>query len=108
MIRLELGALSVVIEDPDELKAFMRPLCHHMSQKETAEVLGISDRTLRRWRAERQLPLTGPLTLMELLNALTPQQVGFAARLPLARSNSGSTPVTPDKKPKRGGKAKTL
>jgi excisionase family DNA binding protein len=73
-MRLELGALTVKVERPEEAAEFLRGLCRQLNNKEVAELLGVTDKTVRRWRRAGRLPggARGQLTMLHLLQHLGP------------------------------------
>jgi excisionase family DNA binding protein len=73
-MRLELGALTVEVERQEDAADFLRGLFRQLTNKEVAEVLGVTDKTVRRWRRAGRLPGRegGQLTLLDLLHYLGP------------------------------------
>ncbi|HKI99849.1 MAG TPA: helix-turn-helix domain-containing protein [bacterium] len=73
-MRLELGALTVEVERQEDAADFLRGLFRHLNNKEVADLLGVTDKTVRRWRRAGRLPTRGggQLTLLDLLHHLGP------------------------------------
>lgn len=97
-MRLELGTLTVQVEHQEEATAFLRGLFRHLTNKEVAELLGVTDKTVRRWQQTGRLPSRsgGQLTLLDLLGHLfsaapaDPPRLAQAARAPRACPGSPS------------------
>lgn len=71
-MRLELGALRIELEEGDDVEAFFRSLFRHFNNTELSEILGVSPKTVTRWKRDGRLP-GGPgkgLTMFELLGAI--------------------------------------
>lgn len=82
-MRLELGALTVETERPEDAAALLRGLLLHLNNMELANLLGVSDKTVRRWRRTGRLPRheRGQITLLDLLRHLHRRPVeGLADR----------------------------
>jgi excisionase family DNA binding protein len=77
-MRLELGALAVQMERPEDAAEFLRGLMRCLNNREVAEVLGVTDKTVRRWKREGRLPegRGGQITLLDLLHHQEPQTRG--------------------------------
>jgi Homeodomain-like domain len=73
-LRVELGALTVEVERQEDAAALLRSLCRRLNAREVAELLGVTDKTVRRWRELGRLPgdAHGHFTLMHLLDHLVP------------------------------------
>lgn len=87
-MRLELGALTVEVERQEDAAAFVRGLLRHLNNVEVAGLLGVSTKTVRRWKRAGRLPdpAGGQINLLELLHHLQPQHdapggTGVPARL---------------------------
>ena len=71
-MRLELGALRIELEAGDDVEAFFRSLFRHFNNMELSEILGVSPKTVTRWKRDGRLP-TGSgkgLAMVELLGAV--------------------------------------
>lgn len=55
-MRLELGALSLVLEKGDDVDAVFRSLFRHLNNMELADMFGVSAKTVARWQQEERLP----------------------------------------------------
>ena len=68
-MRLEIGDMRLFVEGEAELSAALRSLVQHYANKELAAMLGVSERTLRRWKDAGLLPQRGRerLTLLDLI-----------------------------------------
>ena len=94
-MRLELGALTLVVERQEDAAAFLRGLLRHLNNLELAELLGVTDKTVRRWKREGRLPRRegGQVMLLELLQHVQ------------ARAQPSSAPMAPTR---RAGRSKEL
>ena len=75
-MRLELGALTVEVERQEDAAAFVRGLLRHLNNVEVAGLLGVSTKTVRRWKRTGRLPdpAGGQMHLLALLQHLQPQR----------------------------------
>lgn len=76
-MRLELGTLTVEVERQEDATDFLRGLFRHLNNKEVAHLLGVTDKTVRRWQRAGRLPggNGGQLTLLDLLqHTSSPEQ----------------------------------
>ncbi|MEE8434145.1 MAG: hypothetical protein V3S64_05085 [bacterium] len=83
-MRLELGALKIELEEGDDVEAFFRSLFRHFNNMELSEMLGVSPKTVTRWKRDGRLP-GGPgkgLTMLELLGAVKEGAVAGPAGKP--------------------------
>ena len=73
---IEFGAVRVYLGDADEALAMLQALVRHITNKEAAALLGVSERTVRRWKREGRLPSRhgDQIMLVELLEHLAAQQ----------------------------------
>lgn len=70
MRRIELGAIRLYFDSMEEAVAVLSALVRHLTNKEAATMLGVSERTVRRWKGEGRLTAAesgGALTLADLL-----------------------------------------
>ncbi len=84
-MRLEVGAFTVEVEHQEDAAAFVCGLLRRLNNRDVGELLGVTDKTVRRWRREGRLPSEegAQLTLLYLLHYLAP---------PLIRPPGGSAP----------------
>lgn len=73
-MRIELGAVRLVLDNGEDMDEVLRGLLRHLTNKEIAALLGVSERTVRRWKVQGRLPARGSdqITLLELLRFLAP------------------------------------
>jgi hypothetical protein len=73
-MRLELGAFTVEVERQEDAAAFLCGLLRRLNDKQVGEVLGVTDKTVRRWKREGRLPneKNGRLSLLHLLQKAPP------------------------------------
>lgn len=91
-MRLELGALKIELEEGDDVEAFFRSLFRHFNNMELSEMLGVSPKTVTRWKRDGRLP-GGPgkgLTMLELLSAVKGSAVEGPAGTPRQGQNPGT------------------
>ena len=55
-MRLELGALKIELDEGDDVEAFFRGLFRHFNNMELSEMLGVSPKTVTRWKRDGRLP----------------------------------------------------
>jgi 6-phosphogluconate dehydrogenase (decarboxylating) len=70
---VEVGAVRVYVDTIAEVHAVLEPLLQFSSQKKLAQLLGISTRTLHRWRHSGRLPPAGGGMLAEVVGRLGTQ-----------------------------------
>jgi len=77
-MRLELGTVNVVLDADEDPAVFLKRLYRHLTNMEVGEILGVSNKTVQRWKREGRLPSrgTGQIMLLDLLHFLDP---GLAA-----------------------------
>jgi hypothetical protein len=77
-MRLELGTVNVVLDADEDPAVFLKRLYRHLTNLEVGEILGVSNKTVQRWKREGRLPSrgTGQIMLLDLLHFLDP---GWAA-----------------------------
>lgn len=73
-MHLELGGIRLVVESEAEMVEVLTAMLRHLTNKEVAGILGVSERTVRRWKEEGRLPDRGneQVTLAELVAHLLP------------------------------------
>ncbi|MEE8554942.1 MAG: helix-turn-helix domain-containing protein [bacterium] len=70
---IELGNLRIHLKEDEDTVSLLQSLMRHVSNQEIADMLGISERTVRRWKREGRLPSRGSarLKLVDVLEHLT-------------------------------------
>ena len=70
---IELGNLRIHLKEEEDTVSLLQSLMRHVSNQEIADMLGISERTVRRWKREGRLPSRGNarLKLADVLEHLT-------------------------------------
>jgi hypothetical protein len=88
-MRLEVGALTLEVEHPAEAAPLLELLFRYFNNKELGELLGVTDKTVRRWKREGRLPAGegGPVTLLQLL-----QYLDLQPRLPTPPAGATGRP----------------
>ena len=112
-MRLELGALKIELDEGDDVEAFFRSLFRHFNNMELSEILGVSPKTVTRWKRDGRLPggQGKGLTMLELLGAVggpvgTPGQIrntaarGIPGRV-TGRTGAGGGKTTVEGSPSR-------
>lgn len=84
-MRMTVGAVTVEVEHPDAAESFLRSLFRHLTNQEVAELLGVTDKTVRRWQRSGRLPYrpggqTLLLDLVTYLGAAPPRAGGRVAQ----------------------------
>lgn len=67
---LEFGSVRVVLDDPEQVQAVLRDLLRQLTNREVADILGVTERTVRRWKLAGRLPGAERTTLLALLRTL--------------------------------------
>lgn len=52
---IELGHLRIHLDEEEETVTVLQSLARYLSNQETAEILGVSERTVRRWKRKGRL-----------------------------------------------------
>jgi hypothetical protein len=75
---IELGELRIHLREDEEAVTLLQSLMRHVSNQEIATMLGISERTVRRWKRAGQLPRPehARLKLADLLGHLSRSLAG--------------------------------
>lgn len=91
-MRIELGSVKLVLDSGEDVDEVLRRLLRHFTNKEIAALLGVSERTVRRWKEQGRLPSrgSGQITLLELLRFLGPTGIPQARRRKAAAPGSGT------------------
>ena len=73
---IELGSVRIHLDANEDALELLRSLMRHVSNQEIADMLGISERTVRRWKHEGRLPRQGHarLKLADLIEHLARQR----------------------------------
>ena len=73
-MRLELGAFTVEVERQEDAANFVCGLLRRLNNRDVGHLMGVTDKTVRRWRREGRLPSEegAQLTLLNLLYYLAP------------------------------------
>jgi hypothetical protein len=64
---VELGAVRIYAETAADVHAVLEPLLQLASQKNLAQLLGISTRTLQRWQRDGRVPPAGGHLLAQVV-----------------------------------------
>ena len=67
---VELGAVRIYAETAADVHAVLEPLLQMASQKNLAQLLGISTRTLQRWQRDGRVPAAGGHLLARVVGDL--------------------------------------
>lgn len=89
-MRLDIGPLRITLEPGEEPAALLGSLLRRLSNKELSHAIGVSDKTVQRWKQEGRLPTRkgGYVLLVDLLAAspsLTTSGGGEALQAALSR-----------------------
>ncbi|MDH5753251.1 MAG: helix-turn-helix domain-containing protein [Deltaproteobacteria bacterium] len=89
-MRIRVGTVCLDVEGDRELQGALRSLFRHLSNKELGDILGISERTVRRWKDEGQLPSKGRerLTMLDLLQTIQGGEITEPAGRPSGPEDS--------------------
>ena len=74
MRMIEVGAVKIHLDENEEVVPLLQALLRPLNNKEIATVVGISERTVLRWKKEGRLPcrLKGQVLLVDLLRHMAP------------------------------------
>ena len=74
-MRVEVGAITIVVEKGDDSREIIRDLFKCMNNKEASEWLGVTPRTIAHWKREGWLPQRGmgQIMLVDLLTLNIPE-----------------------------------
>ncbi len=80
---MNLGPIQMEFGQEEEALMVLRGLLRHVNNKEVAHLLGISERTVRRWKLAGRLPNREheQVSLLELVNHLLQTEVRPPAEL---------------------------
>ena len=76
MRMIEVGEVKIHLDENDEAVGMLQALLRPLSNKEVAGMIGISERTVVRWKQNGTLPAreTGQLLLVDLVRHMAPRQ----------------------------------
>jgi FixJ family two-component response regulator len=76
MRTIEVGAVRIHLEENEEAVALLQSLLRPLSNKEVAAMIGISERTVMRWKRCGRLPSReqGQIFVLDLLRHLAPER----------------------------------
>ena len=71
---IEVGAVKIHLDENEEVVSLLQALLRPLNNKEIATVVGISERTVLRWKKEGRLPsrLKGQVLMVDLLRHIAP------------------------------------
>ena len=71
---IEVGAVKIHLDENEEVVSLLQALLRPLNNKEIATVVGISERTVLRWKKEGRLPSRqkGQVLLVDLLRHIAP------------------------------------
>ena len=83
-LRLTVGSVSVEVEHQEAADAYLRSLLRLLNNLEVADLLGVTDKTVRRWKRSGRLPSRsgGQVMLLDLLAHLHTVPGSATAGLP--------------------------
>jgi FixJ family two-component response regulator len=76
MRTIEVGAVKIHLEKQEEAKEMLEALLRPLSNKEVAAMIGISERTVMRWKLTGRLPSrgNGQVFMVDLIRHLAPEE----------------------------------
>ncbi|MCZ6730182.1 MAG: hypothetical protein O7C61_10795 [SAR324 cluster bacterium] len=76
MRTIEVGAVKIHLEKQEEATEMLEALLRPLSNKEIAAMIGISERTVMRWKLVGRLPSrgSGQVFMVDLIRHLAPEQ----------------------------------
>ncbi len=100
-MRLELGGISVILEAEEDPAAFLAGLLRHLNNTEVAQVLGVTDKTVRHWKRQGILPqrANGQVTLLDLLCHMVVSSGASGDAWPLPPPGAPTAPTERDDRP---------
>ena len=71
---IEVGAVKIHLDENEEVVSLLQALLRPLNNKEIATVVGISERTVLRWKKEGRLPSRqkGQVLMVDLLRHIAP------------------------------------
>ena len=74
MRKIEVGGVVISLETGEEAMTMLQSLLRPLNNKEVASLIGISERTVARWKKNGRLPSrgTGQVFMMDLVRHLAP------------------------------------
>jgi len=78
MRMIEVGAVKIHLEEDEEAVALLESLLRPLNNKEVAAMIGISERTVMRWKRNGRLPTRhkGQIFVLDLIRHLAPVRLG--------------------------------
>lgn len=78
MRTIEVGAVKIHLEENEEAVALLESLLRPLNNKEVAAMIGISERTVMRWKRSGRLPTRnkGQIFVLDLIRHLAPERLG--------------------------------
>ena len=78
MRTIEVGAVKIHLQENEEAMAMLESLLRPLSNKEVAAMIGISERTVMRWKQAGRLPSrgSGQVFMVDLIRHLAPPEQG--------------------------------
>lgn len=76
MRMIEVGAVKFHLEEDEEAVKLLESLLRPLNNKEVAAMIGISERTVMRWKRLGRLPSrdTGQIFVLDLIRHLAPEE----------------------------------
>ncbi|MCZ6472053.1 MAG: helix-turn-helix domain-containing protein [SAR324 cluster bacterium] len=76
MRTIEVGAVKIHLQEGEEAVSMLEALLRPLSNKEVAAMIGISERTVMRWKQAGRLPVreSGQVFMVDLIRHLAPEQ----------------------------------
>lgn len=76
MRTIEVGAVKIHLQEGEEAVSMLEALLRPLSNKEVAAMIGISERTVMRWKQAGRLPARegGQVFMVDLIRHLAPEQ----------------------------------
>lgn len=78
MRTIEVGAVKIHLKENEEAVALLESLLRPLNNKEVAAMIGISERTVMRWKRSGRLPTRnkGQIFVLDLIRHLAPERLG--------------------------------
>lgn len=75
MRTIEVGAVKIHLEEDEETVALLEKLLRPLSNKQVAAMIGVSERTVMRWKRAGRLPSRdgGQVFMVDLLRHVAPE-----------------------------------
>jgi len=74
---IEVGSVKIHLQEGEEAVSMLEALLRPLSNKEVAAIIGISERTVMRWKQAGRLPAreSGQVFMVDLIRHLAPEGV---------------------------------